>query len=121
MVLADGAKEAVRIQAKARAKAQEQTRAKAKQKVLVAVVMWLYGHNMTIKENWSIFICIYSQEIIKTYPQNLDKTRKHMGGRSERLQSKKDKPPFVDTKRVGKRHPKRCIINKKKKCVYIQK
>ena len=61
-------------------------------------------------------------EITKISQWNLDKTRKHTGGRSERLQSKKDNPPFVDTKRVGKRHPKRCIINKKKEmCLYPKK
>ena len=60
-------------------------------------------------------------EIIKISQWNLDKTRKHTGGRSERLKSKKDNPPFVDTKRVRERYPKKCIINKKKRNVFISK
>ena len=91
------AKAKAKIQAKARAKAQEQTKARAKAKAQAEAVMWLYGHNMTKKENWNIFICIYSQEITRIYLQNSEEIKKHTGGRSERLQSNKDKPPFVNT------------------------
>ena len=75
-----GVKEAVKIQAKARAKAQEQTKARAKAKAQAEAVMWLYGHNMTKKETWSIFICIYSQGTTRTYLQSLDEIKKNIRG-----------------------------------------
>ena len=35
-----------------------ETQVQVQQQVQAAVEMWLYGRNMTIKENWSIFICM---------------------------------------------------------------
>ena len=58
-------------------------------------------------------------EIIKISQWNLDKTKKHTGRRSKRLKAERTMPRIVDTKRNNKRHPKRCIINKKN--VFIPK
>ena len=58
-------------------------------------------------------------EITKIYLWNSDKIKNIRGDVRKGCKAIRTNPRIVDTKRDNKRHPKRCIINKKKEmCLY---